>query len=71
MLIECFIRPIRHSYVHMQCGEVTTTDTLKANNLARDPRFYKELFCVKCQKSFPVGDREFEFYWPDGAEVGT
>lgn len=62
-----FIRPVRRSYVHEACGQVTTMGQALAETYARDPYFYSGTFCSTCHNHFPVGP-EGEFYWLDNPE---
>lgn len=58
-----FVRPVRRSYVHVKCGEVTTMGLALAETYARDPKFYGGTFCAVCRAHFPVGaDGEFTWY---------
>lgn len=54
-----FIRPLRHSYVHLTCGETTTMGNAIAETYARDPYFYSGTFCAHCREHFPLE----EFRW--------
>ena len=54
-----FVRPVRDSYIHDTCGQVTKMDQIIAETFARDPKFYKYTYCTKCQKHLPVE----EFTW--------
>lgn len=67
-----FVRPVRRSYVHLQCGAVTTTALSLAETIARDPEFYTGTFCATCRAHFPIGPLG-EFRWDDGSgdKVGT
>ncbi len=63
-----FVRPVRRSYRHKQCGTVTTMGTALAETYARDPSFYGGTYCCGCSMHRPVG----EFVWePDGQVVGS
>jgi hypothetical protein len=66
-----FVRPVRHSYVHLKCGVKTTMGTALAETCARDPEFYSGTFCCGCGSHFPVG-ADGQFVW-DGTneKVGT
>ncbi len=63
-----FVRPLRDSYVHKQCGAVTRMHRSIAETYARDPFFYSGTFCVGCRQHFPLE----QFVW-DGTDeqVGT
>ncbi|HET8695758.1 MAG TPA: hypothetical protein VFM33_13885 [Aquabacterium sp.] len=66
-----FVRPVRHSYVHLKCGAVTRMGTALAETYARDPKFYSGTFCIGCKAHFPVGANG-EFVWDGTSEkVGT
>jgi len=58
-----FVRPVRRSYVHTECGSVTTMAQRIAETYARDPKFYGATFCCRCGTHCPVS----EFKW-DGTE---
>lgn len=61
-----FVKPVRHSYVHMKCGVETRMGTSLAETYARDPHFYSGTFCVGCRAHFPLK----EFTWdPDGESM--
>lgn len=66
-----FVRPLRLSYQHAECGTVTTMGLAIAETYARDPKFYGGTFCVGCRAHFPVGEYG-EFTW-EGTDlkVGT
>lgn len=66
---EKFVRPVRRSYRHRECGQVTTMSVDLAQTYARNPRFYGATYCVSCQMHRPVG----EFVWveEDGSETQT
>lgn len=70
-----FVRPVRTSYRHDKCGQVTTMARSLAETYARDPEFYSGTFCSTCRAHFPVGE-DGQFLWceADGAtreKVGT
>ena len=60
-----FIRPVRHSYVHEECGAVTKMARAIAETYAREPKFYGATFCVHCREHRPVS----EFKWDGTDEV--
>lgn len=62
-----FVRPVRHGYVHLKCGSLTTMSPAIAETYARQPYFYSGTFCVACRKHFPVGP-DGEFVW-DGTDI--
>lgn len=68
-----FIRPVRRSYRHLKCGQVTTMGTAIAETYARDPGFYTGTFCTACGYHYPIEThgQEGEFVWLDGSKVGS
>ena len=58
-----FVRPVRKSYIHTQCGTVTTMALGIAETYARDPKFYGSTYCCGCRRHLSVG----EFKW-DGTD---
>ena len=58
-----FVRPVRRTYLHQECGSVTTMSRAIAETYARDPHFYGATYCVSCGKHRPVA----EFRW-DGTD---
>jgi hypothetical protein len=66
-----FVRPIRHSYVHVKCGTVTTMAQPIAETYARDPKFYGGTYCAGCKTHFRLRtfneDGTFvpQFRWDD------
>lgn len=63
-----FIRPLRRSYTHAECGTSTIMGKALCETYARNPKFYGATYCVGCQKHRPVG----EFVWDeDGQTVGS
>lgn len=62
-----FVRPVRTSYKHLDCGGVTTMGLALAETYARQPDYYDGTFCSICRKHFPVGPNG-EFVW-DGTEI--
>jgi len=70
-LSKGYIRPVRRSYTHLKCGNVTTMGESIARTYARDPSFYGGTFCAHCGGHFPIGANG-EFVWLDSDEkVGT
>lgn len=66
-----FVRPVRRSYRHGKCGQVTTMGQSIAETYARNPEFYSGTFCIHCRDHFPVGAAG-DFTWEDTIEkVGT
>ena len=55
-----FVRPVRRSYVHLKCGNITTMGTALAETYARDPKFYDGTFCCACRAHFPL--HQFTWY---------
>lgn len=54
-----FVRPLRDSYVHNTCGQVTKMGRAIAETYAREPGFYSGTFCVSCCNHFPLD----QFVW--------
>ena len=66
-----FVRPVRRTYVHQNCGGVTTMGLALAETYARDPKFYGATYCTVCGQHRPVGE-DGEFVWDGTTEkVGT
>jgi len=66
-----FIRPVRRSYIHKECGGVTHMNQKIAETYARDPYFYNGTFCAICGKHFDLLENgERQFTWGDGTGVG-
>jgi hypothetical protein len=65
-----FVRPVRRTYVHEECGVATTMGQAVAETYARNPSFYGATYCVGCRTHKPVGPRG-EFVWDDGSKVGS
>lgn len=64
------IRPYRRMIRHLTCMTVTEMHEKMAQTIAREPGFYKALFCAKCGKHFKIG-ADGEFIWKDSdARVG-
>ena len=63
-----FVRPVRQTYRHTTCGNVTTMARAIAETYAHEPTFYGATFCVSCQMHRPVW---IEADGTDGPEVGT
>ena len=69
-----FVRPVRRSYRHLACGNVTTMGQALAETYARDPKFYGGTMCVTCKAHFRLTnpDGSAAFTWePDGSPVGS
>lgn len=62
-LAKGFVRQLRTSYVHSECGTKTTMNKKLAETYARDPKFYHGTYCTGCRMHRPVS----EFVW-DGTE---
>lgn len=62
-----FVRPVRRSYVHAECGVATTMALALAETYAREPGFYGATYCTACRMHRSVG----EFVWEDGSTVGS
>jgi hypothetical protein len=54
-----FVRPVRQTYTHLDCGTDTTMGPAIAETYARDPGFYTGTFCCVCRKHRPLS----EFVW--------
>ena len=66
-----FVRPVRSSYKHLKCGEVTSMGNALAETYSRHPSFYSGTYCANCKAHFPVGE-DGEFVWAGTNEkVGT
>ena len=65
-----FVRPVRTSYKHEECGAVTTMSIGIAETYAADPLFYGSTYCATCRMHRPVGV-DGEFVWLDGSKVGS
>jgi len=66
-----FVRPLRLSYKHLQCGSITIMPLACAETYAREPTYYGSTFCCHCGDYFPVGSLG-EFVWEGTDEkVGT
>lgn len=66
-----FVRPVRRSYVHTTCGQVTTMAQALAETYAREPGFYGATYCATCRMHRRVG-ASGEFVWTGTDEkVGT
>lgn len=60
-----FVRPVRRSYIHVDCGVHTRMGLELSETYARDPKFYGSTYCVGCRMHRPVS----EFRWEDDGEV--
>lgn len=60
-----FVRPVRRSYVHKNCGAVTKMAESIAETYARDPSFYGGTFCIGCRTHRPLS----EFVWDGTTET--
>lgn len=65
-----FVRPVRRSYKHKRCGNITSMSLGIAETYARQPNFYGATYCTTCGQHRPVG-QDGEFVWLDGSKVGT
>lgn len=61
-----YVRPYRHSYVHIGCYKATRIPATMAEAFARDPQAYSATYCHHCKGWFPVA----QFGWLDGDIVG-
>lgn len=57
-----FVRPLRMSYVHLDCGTVTSMALAIAQTYAKNPAFYGGTYCAGCCAHFPVGP-DGQFVW--------
>lgn len=63
-----FVRPVRNSYRHVECGGNTLIPTLIAETFASKPSFYTRTFCAACMGYYPVD----KFVWTvDSTVVGS
>lgn len=63
-----FVRPVRQTYTHLQCGADTRMCLAIAETYARDPEFYYGTFCCACGKHLPLD----QFVWKGTQEqVGS
>lgn len=63
-----FVRPVRNSYIHLDCGSETLMDQALSETYARDPKFYGSTYCCACRMHRPVS----EFVWTvDRQTVGS
>lgn len=66
-----WVRPLRRSYKHTVCGQVTSMGLKLAETYARDPTFYGATYCTHCGQHRPVGT-DGEFVWVNSnIKVGT
>jgi len=66
-LAKGFVRPLRRSYRHAACLQVTTMGLAIAETYARQPGFYGATYCTTCRRHRPVA----EFTWVDPAGRDT
>ena len=61
-----FIRPLYRAYLHHdpECGGVTTMALPLCETYTRQPSFYRETYCARCQMHRPIGEQG-EFTWLD------
>ena len=59
-------RPVRRSYKHKRCGNVSPLAEDVAKTFAENPKAYGSLYCNACRSHYPV----HEYEWPDGTVVG-
>lgn len=63
-----FVRPVRQTYTHKNCGTDTSMGLSIAETYARDPSFYGGTFCCSCREHRPLT----EFVWKGTEEqVGS
>lgn len=58
-----FVRPVRQTYLHKNCGTTTKMGLAIAETYARHPGFYSGTFCVHCMEHRPLD----QFVW-DGTD---
>ncbi len=56
------VAPIRTKVRHLRCSTATEMHVKMAHTIARDPKFYKALFCAHCRAHFRTG-KDGEFIW--------
>lgn len=72
-----FLRPVRHSYIHLKCGGKTDMGQALCATYARNPGFYTGTFCCSCGQHFNLryeqdGKMHWAFEWvPEGDPVGS
>ena len=67
-------RPMQNRIMHLRCRTITEMHTKMAYTIARDPTFYKALFCARCKGHFKIGSsvEGGEFLWDKSDQrVGT
>jgi len=64
-LARGFVQPVRTSYRHKTCGQITSLGLTLAETYARDPWFYGGTFCVACSMHRVLT----EFVWMDGTPM--
>lgn len=62
-----FVRPVRISYLHLECGAITTMNRSIAETYAARPTFYGSTYCTRCYKHRPVG-ADGEFVWVENGK---
>ena len=65
-----FIRPVRLSYRHETCGQITSMPQSIAETYARKPSYYGSTFCATCKTYEAVGARGAFIWLDDGVKVG-
>jgi hypothetical protein len=60
-----YVRPLRQTYIHTECGGETTMSMEIAETYARNPKFYGATFCVQCRNHFSLG----QFTWKGTNEL--
>ena len=58
-----FIRPLRYSYKHLKCGNITTMGSKIARTYASKPDFYNGTFCSNCRDYFSFSSEDGKFVW--------
>lgn len=62
-----FIRPPRRSYLHRDCGTVSTLDIPTSELMAINPSSLPKLMCDHCKDAFYAD----QFTWMDDETVGS
>ena len=54
-----FVRPLRNTNKHPECGGITLMSDKIAENMAKKPNHYDEMYCIDCKTSAPLD----KFIW--------
>ena len=67
--IRTCAHPVRTSYRHLGCGQVTSMGLAIAGTYARDPQFYSGTFCCHCGRHYDLSiDGVRQFAWTEPTE---